>query len=122
MLDESTADCHTVYLCLGRMAQVRVQRVALLQAFLSLLVRDGAAEGRTRLQGDPRRSAQALLPCWAQRAVSVDQFVGHASCRLDVVGSPGAVAALAGRFIVSAGLQRAVSRLDRSIVLRRIRR
>jgi hypothetical protein len=86
------------------------------------VTRNAPAEGRTRLQGDRRRSAQALLPCWAQRAVIVDQFVGHASCRLDVFGSPGAVAALAGRFILSAGLQRAVSRLDRSIVLRRIRR
>ncbi len=57
MLNESRADCCTVYLCLGRMAQVRVQRVALLQAFLGLLVRDGAAEGRTRLERDPRQSA-----------------------------------------------------------------
>ena len=32
-LDESTADCHTACLCLVRMAQVRVQKVALLQAF-----------------------------------------------------------------------------------------
>ena len=46
MLDESTADCHTVHLCQGHMAQVRVQRVTLLASLLDALVRERAAEGR----------------------------------------------------------------------------
>ena len=122
MLNESTADSHTVYLCLGRMAQVRVQWVALLQTFLGLLLLDSAAEGRTSLKHRGWCGAEALVPRRVQRAVRVSEFVGHAPRRLDVVSSPAAAATLTGRFLVGAGLQRAVARLDRPIVLRRIGR
>jgi hypothetical protein len=120
MLDESRAVCRTVYLCLSDMAQVRVQGVILFQALLGLLILDVAAEGRTCSQRDPRRSAEALLLCWASRAVVVGQFIDHVPHRLGIIGRPVAAAALAGRFIVSTGLQRATARLNGSIILRRI--
>ncbi len=122
MLDESTADCHTVYLCLVRMAQVRVQRVALLQTFLDLLLLDAAAEGRTSVEHRGRRGAEALVRRGSQRAVRIREFVGHTSCHFGVVRSPVAAAALPGRFLVGTGLQRAIARFDGSIVLRRIGR
>ena len=122
MLDKSTADCLTVYLRLGRMAQVRVQRVALLQAFLDLLVRGSATEGRTSRKQRGRCRAKALVPREAQRAVRVAEFVGDASCRLRVVSSLVAGAARQGRFLAGAGLQSAVARLNGSIILRRVGR
>jgi hypothetical protein len=60
MLDESTADCHTVYLRLGRMVQVRVQRVVVLQALLGLLVRDGAAAMAARSDWPALRARQCV--------------------------------------------------------------
>ena len=69
--------------------------------------------------GEVRKLSCRVGPSGPSR---VSEFVGHASCRLGVVRSPVAGAALAGRFLVGAGLQCAVARLDSSIVLRRIGR
>jgi len=55
VLDESTADRYTVYLCLGHMAQIRIQGVAELAALGELLALDGSAEGRTSLKRQSRR-------------------------------------------------------------------
>ena len=78
VLDESTADCHTVYLCLGRMAQVRVQRVALLAGVLGFArarrcgrrphgprARSAARRGSARAASGPagREGSEVRWPC-----------------------------------------------------------
>ena len=110
MLDKSTADCYTVSLCLGHMAQVRVQGVAELAASASCsrsMVRPKAARASSVKS---RRRAESLVPRRAQWALIVlMKFIGHASCRLQVISGPVADAALAGRLFVRAGFQRALS-------------
>jgi hypothetical protein len=120
VFDESTAVSHTVYLCLGRMAQVRVQRVALLQAFLCLMTCDDTGEVCTGLARSAWGGAEESLTGWPQGSLGITQSISHVSRHLQIFSGPVAEAALAGRFLMGAGFHRPITRLKSAIILRQI--
>lgn len=96
MLDESTADCHTVDCALGRQAQGGFLKVSLFEASPGSLALDDAAEGGAGGVGDGRAGAEGVQPRRPQRAPGIAKFVGHASCRFEVLGGPLAAHGLHG--------------------------
>ena len=116
MLDESTTVYQTVHLCLSHVAQVRVQKSTELKSLGSLPAYDAAVEGRTPLKRHSRRRAEPLVQRRTSRAVRIVELVSHASRGLQVVGVPMAGPALPGRLFACIYLQRAIARLNRSII------